>query len=305
MSSFHDRPHDENPYAAPPVSTLTVADEYVQPELVEQPPMSRRIVLPVILFVATCASTLLVGDRTFNGDGWGYAFCVMLILLTHELGHFVQAVRYGVPTSLPFFIPMPLSPLGTMGAVIGMRGHMGDRKSLFDIGITGPLAGLLPTLVCCVVGIHIARVGPVPRGAALFGDPLLLKLLTYIKFGALPAGHEVMLNPILFAGWVGLLVTSLNLFPIGQLDGGHILYGLLREKAHLVARTLLLACLLWMGLTGNLGWSLMLILLVITGPDHPPTADDTVELGAGRTILGWATLLFVIVGFTPTPFSFA
>ena len=303
MSSFDDHRH-ANPYAAPPASSVALTDEYVQPEVV-RPPLSKRILTPLLLFVATCASTLRVGDIMFNGDGWGYAFCVMMILLNHELGHYIQAVRYGVPASLPYFIPMPISPLGTMGAVIAMRGHMGDRKALFDIGITGPLAGLVPTLVCCVVGMHLAHVGPVLRGAELYGDPLLLKFLTYLKFGSLPAGHEVMLNPILFAGWAGLLVMAVNLFPIGQLDGGHILYALLRTKAHIVARTLLLVCLLGMALSGNLGWSLMLMLLVITGPDHPPTANDDVPLGTGRIILGWATLLFLIVGFTPTPFSFA
>lgn len=296
MSSFDDHRHF-NPYAAPPASAATVEDEYVRPEIVQRP-VSRRILTPLVLFAATCVTTYLAG-------GWGYAVCVMLILLTHELGHYIQAVRYGVPASLPYFIPMPISPLGTMGAVIGMRGHMGDRKALFDIGISGPLAGLVPTLICCVVGMQIAHIAPVPAGSAVLGDPLLIKLLSYIKFGPMPPGHDIMLNPILYAGWVGLLVTAVNLFPIGQLDGGHVLYALLRTKAHIVARLVLLACLLAMGLTGNLGWSLMLMLLVITGPDHPPTADDDVPLGTGRIILGWATLLFLIIGFTPTPFSFA
>lgn len=256
----------------------------------------RRVWLPAVLFLATCVSTFLVG-------GWEYALSLMTILVCHEMGHFLQARRYGVPASLPFFLPMPISPIGTFGAVIGMDSRVGDRKALFDIGISGPLAGLVPTLIFCVIGIQQAKVDVIPAGGALqFGEPLLFQFLSWLRFGPLPEGYTVFIGPMAFAGWVGLLITSLNLLPIGQLDGGHILYGLLQRKAHGVATFLLLGAVGAVVAFGYYGWTLMLFLLFLMGPKHPPTANDYVSLGAGRTVLGWLTLAFIPIGFTPTPF---
>ncbi len=286
--------------------------EVILAELVPERPMygvpvarRRRIGLPVLLFVATCLSTLLVGSAGSGlAHGLMFALPLMTILICHEAGHFLQARRYGVYASLPYFIPMPISPIGTFGAVIAMQARMGDRKALFDIGITGPLAGLVPTLIFCVVGLHWSQVVTLPKGggAFLLGEPPIFKLLTHHIFGPLPPGKDILLHPMAFAGWVGLLVTALNLLPIGQLDGGHVLYGLLREKAHQVASMLLLAAavaVVWYGLWG---WTLMLMLLMLMGPVHPPTANDNVPLGPGRIILGWLTLAFIPIGFTPTPF---
>lgn len=278
-------------------------EEYVMAEVVptdmEEVPPHRIPVMPVVLFLASCASTYLVG-------GLAYSIPVMGILLCHELGHYLQARRYHVPASLPYFIPFPFSPIGTMGAVIGMRGHMGNRKALYDIGISGPLAGLVPTIICCLIGISWSYVGEIPRGPAQstlqFGEPLLFKWMTRWYFGPLAEGQTVFVHPLGFAGWVGMFITALNLIPIGQLDGGHVLYALLREKARIVAWTLLFAAFAAVIIGGRYEWSLMLLLLVMIGPSHPPTADDTVPLGTGRIILGWLTLAFVIVGFTPTPF---
>ncbi len=254
----------------------------------------RRIRLPAVLFLATCASTFFVG-------GWVYALSLMTILVFHEMGHFLQARRYGVPASLPFFIPMPFSPIGTFGAVIGMDARVGDRKALFDIGISGPLAGLVPTLIFCILGIQRAE-AQLAQGTGLqFGEPLLFQFLSWLRFGPLPEGYTVYIGPMAFAGWVGLLITSLNLLPIGQLDGGHILYGLLQRKAHGVATFLLLAAAGAVVAFGYYGWTLMLFLLFLMGPKHPPTADDNVPLGAGRTVLGWLTLAFILIGFTPNP----
>jgi membrane-associated protease RseP (regulator of RpoE activity) len=277
----------------------------------------RRRRLPALLFAATCLSTLWVGTQ-LGGDGVGtlaafmaglrYAVPLMTILFCHEMGHYLQARRHGVPASLPYFIPVPLEPIGTFGAVIGMAPRIGGRRALFDIGISGPLAGLAPTLLFCVWGLHLSRAVPAfghPRGWVI-GSPLLFQYLTHLRFGALPGPFFVNLDPMAYAGWVGLLITSLNLIPIGQLDGGHVSYALWREKAHRVATLLLFAALFlvilhWRTL-GN--WTLMLILLFFLGPLHPPTADDAEPLGPVRTALGWLTLAFVIIGFTPTPFSY-
>jgi membrane-associated protease RseP (regulator of RpoE activity) len=260
------------------------------------------VMLPLILFLATCYTT-------WSAQGPAYAAAVMIILLAHEFGHFLQANWHRVPASLPFFIPMPAPPIGTMGAVIAMQPGIGDRRALFDIGISGPLAGLVPALLCSVVGLQLSHVEPISVAAAApnamsVGKPLLFQFLASQTFGAVPAGYVIDLHPIAFAGWVGIFITALNLIPIGQLDGGHVLYALLRTKAHVIAQALLLGAMIGVVVFGYWGWLLMLLLLSWMGPIHPPTANDEVPLGTGRTILGWITLLFPIVGFTPSPFTF-
>jgi membrane-associated protease RseP (regulator of RpoE activity) len=266
---------------------------------------------PVILFLATCYTTYSVGEMTFGQDfqyaGFLYSVPLLTILVCHEFGHYLQARRYHVPASLPYFIPVPLPPLGTMGAVIGMRGNSWNRKELFDIGITGPLAGLVPTLIFCVIGLQLSMVvdrpppGTEASGHAI-GAPLLFRYLVELILGPLPPDKTIALAPLAYAGWVGMFITALNLIPISQLDGGHVLYALLRRKAHIVASLLLTAAIVAVLVTQNYQWSLMLFLLVLIGPNHPPTADDSVALGTPRIILGWLTLAFVIIGFTPTPF---
>jgi len=295
---------------------------YVTVEVVPEPPeeqwappprrFRRRVWVPVILFVLTCASTLEVGSRLGSAGSkpWMYALPLMTILLCHEAGHFLQAWRYRVFASFPYFIPMPYSPIGTLGAVIGMEARVGDRKALFDIGITGPLAGLVPTIVCCTLGLRWSELVRVPDGIpGSLGEPLLFKGLAWMTFGRLPEGVDILLHPVAYAGWVGLLITALNLFPIGQLDGGHVLYGLLRRRAHSVAWLLLvgagasmLIAAFGCGYVPVLQWLLMSVLLLAMGPRHPPTANDYVPLGPIRQVLGWLTLAFVPIGFTPVPF---
>ena len=217
---------------------------------------------------------------------------------------------------------MPFSPIGTMGAVIAMEPRVGGRRALFDIGISGPLAGLVPTLIFCVWGLYQSVPEPLHRtthGSDLnLGAPILFGWLydriCWQRFAPLPRGYYLPINAMAFAGWVGLLITSLNLIPIGQLDGGHVLYALLRKKAHRVAQFLLRAAwflvilnVLWPSALGGTArlwpWIPMLLLLtLLVGPIHPPTADDDEPLGVGRTILGCLTLAFIVVGFTPTPF---
>jgi membrane-associated protease RseP (regulator of RpoE activity) len=308
----------------PPDDNLDSDQDIIRAEVVEVMPGApwqwqevrpvrprRRWRLPLLLFVATCLSTWLAGIDL--KDGWRaglllglrYAVPVMTILICHEMGHFIQAWRYGVYASLPYFIPMPISPIGTFGAVIAMEPRMGHRRALFDIGITGPLAGLVPTLIFCVVGLHYSKPEIASHAHAewSYGAPLLFRFLAEHIVQQVPEADVLLLDPMAFAGWVGLLVTSLNLIPIGQLDGGHILYALLRRKANRVASLLLLAALMLVVLNWRTlgGWTLMLFLLLMMGPMHPPTADDNEPLGAVRIVLGWLTLAFIFVGFTPTP----
>jgi membrane-associated protease RseP (regulator of RpoE activity) len=192
-----------------------------------------------------------------------------------------------------------------MGAVIVMQPGMGNRRTLFDIAVTGPLAGLVPALLFSILGLQWSQVVAIgDQGAGLMlGEPILFKLLAYSVFGGLPDHQHIALHPVAFAGWVGIFITALNLIPIGQLDGGHILYALLRGRAHVVAHMLLAAAMVAVVIWGYWGWTLMILLLMLMGPAHPPTANDHISLGIGRTVLGWASLLFVPVGFTPVPFS--
>ncbi len=164
-------------------------------------------------------------------DGLAFSVPLMFILTCHELGHYIQSWRYGVYCSLPYFIPLPFGPIGTMGAVIGMGGEVPDRRALFDIGISGPLAGLVPTLICCVIGMSQAQVVPRIGGVFEFGDPLLMLWLSDLYFGPIPGEMTIYLNAVGMAGWFGLFLTTLNLFPIGQLDGGHVFYAILGRRA--------------------------------------------------------------------------
>lgn len=254
-----------------------------------------RRTVPLLLFLATCASTYFVG-------GLAFSVALMLTLTCHELGHYLQARRYGVPASLPYFLPMPLTVIGTLGAVIAMHPGMGNRRSLFDIAISGPLAGLVPALVFSAIGLALSEVSPAGQGFLALGEPLLFQGLAYAIVGPLPEGMEIYLHPLGYAGWVGIFITALNLIPIGQLDGGHVLYALVRGKARVVASGLLIAAAVAVVAFGYWGWTLMLLLLLVMGPIHPPTADDSVPLGPIRTGLGWSALAFVSIGFTPTPF---
>ena len=203
--------------------------------------------------MATCLSTLYVGSGASSSARTGgtgllyglrYAVPVMTILLCHEMGHFIQAHRYGVYASLPYFIPMPFSPFGTFGAVIAMEPRVGGRRALFDIGISGPLAGLVPTFIFLIIGLQHSTYAIPPRQAtAVRRSAACFGFLADWILGPMPKGYEIITDPMAFAGWVGLFITSLNLIPIGQLDGGHVLYALLRRKAHKVAKFLLFAAL--------------------------------------------------------------
>jgi membrane-associated protease RseP (regulator of RpoE activity) len=283
---------DEEPYILAEVAPTDVAE------------VKRTHHLPLLAIVlyATCFIT------TFSLGGPIYAAAVMGILSCHEAGHYIQARRYRVPASVPYFIPVPYpySLIGTMGAVIAMRGHMGNRKALFDIGISGPLAGLVPTLICTIGGLWCSQIQQIPAGAhgVEFSEPLLFRWLIEWRFGPIPADSTVIAHPLALAGWVGVLLTAVNLFPAGQLDGGHILYAILRKKAHVVAWLVILGAAAGMVLTQQFMLMPMLILVMVFRPEHPPTADDDVPLGIGRMILGWLTLAFVFVGLTPTPFVF-
>ena len=230
----------------------------------------------LLLFAATCVSVFLAGlapgepfgslanvqsvvSKFESGalakdwigmfqNGAIYFGAVMTILIAHEMGHYLQARRHRVPATLPYFIPFPISPFGTMGAVIVQGAGVADRKKLFDIAISGPLAGLVFALPIAVIGIRTSTVAYIDpaKGALQYGDPLLLQWLARWIHGPIPEHYDLTLNAWLFAGWVGIFITALNLMPIGQLDGGHILYTLIGPRAHRIALLLLAVALSFM-----------------------------------------------------------
>jgi membrane-associated protease RseP (regulator of RpoE activity) len=288
----------------------------------------RRRLLPLVLFLLTCFFTYAAGtyrwqptvfglqiDRAGNEhwsleatwaqlqhnwqDGLVYMGCVMAVLLAHEMGHFLMTVRYRVPASYPIFIPMPIMLTGTMGAVIGMEGFRANRRQMFDIGLAGPLAGLVITIPLVWIGIKIGDRALPQHGGFIFGDPLLAKWLIQWLRPDIAPGEIVAMNPIYMAGWVGMFVTGLNMMPISQLDGGHVIYALFLRRSRVIARSFLLAAIAYIVLTGQVGWTLMVVIITFIGVDHPRTSNDTISLGPVRTILGLASLVLPVLCFTP------
>ena len=279
--------------------------------------------LHVTLFVLTLATTTFVGAQHYLGyasdfgrqrvfintalwvQGLWYSGTILLILGTHELGHYLACRYYQVDASLPFFIPMPMVLTGTLGAFIRIREPIPTKRMLFDIGIAGPLAGFLFAVPTLFVGIAMSPVVRVPEDLAGFnlGEPLLFRAATWLTWGAIPDGYSLNLHPMAFASWFGLLATALNLFPIGQLDGGHISYAVLGRRSTTV--TLVAICLA-IGLTffslSWLVWTFLLIAMTLAmGPRHPRTVDEDIPLDRMRIWLAVVALIVFVLCFTPNP----
>jgi membrane-associated protease RseP (regulator of RpoE activity) len=268
----------------------------------------RRLRLHVLLFLATVASTTLVGfyfAGTWSG-ALGYSAAIISILLFHEMGHFVLCLRYRVPATLPYFIPIPALPFGTMGAVIRMRGQLRSRQSILDIGAAGPLAGLIIAIPLLFWGLQRSTLAPVgelsAQGGFRLGESLLFGWIAGLALPNPGGDLEILLHPVAMAGWAGLFVTGLNLLPIGQLDGGHILYALLGTQARWAGRLFLLF-LAGLTLFVHRGWwPLILLLLFFVRTGHPPPIDPR-PLGRGRTVLALAMMALFVVTFVPRPLA--
>jgi membrane-associated protease RseP (regulator of RpoE activity) len=250
----------------------------------------------VLLFALTAGSIYFTG-------GPRMMVALMSILLAHEMGHYVMCRRYRVDATLPYFIPLPvLSFVGTLGAFIRMRSPIPDRRALMDIGVSGPLAGFLVCLPVLVLGLQEARIAEhAPSAAGLtLGEPLLFQWAAHWVKGPIPEGSDLLIGPVGLAAWFGLLVTALNLMPIGQLDGGHVAYALLRRHHRSVTRVALAACVVLLYLRPT--WLLWTVLLLVLGRRHPPTLHDARPLGPARVGLGLAGAAVFAVCFTPNPF---
>jgi len=287
----------------------------------------KRWRLGLVLFLLTCASMWLSGshalvflefrgwpipillfDRLLASDGPLFVLAMMSTLFAHEMGHYLQTLRYRVPADVPFFIPFPLSPIGTMGAVILMGGRNRNRKELFDIGLSGPLAGLIVILPFLLYGVKTAAASPASlivdweNTTGYYPDCLLVKwAIAWLRPELLPH-QQLDLSPFLLAGWGATLLTGVNMLPISQLDGGHVAYALFGKRAHWLARASLLAAGIYIIVSQDYGWSLMFALtLFLLRPDHPPTHNDAAPLGWPRWILGFISLFIPVICLAPLP----
>ena len=220
----------------------------------------RRTWIHILLFILTVASTFIVG-------GPAYSITIILILLGHEMGHYFMSRRYGVRATLPYFLPFPFSPFGTLGAVIRMESTISSRKSLFDTGVAGPFTSLLLSIPAIMIGLRFSEVIPTSQlkeGTIRLGDPLLFSFIQRLVLGEVPGNYDILLHPIGYAGWVGLFVTALNLLPVGQLDGGHIAYALFGKKSRIIF-FIAIAVMAYITVFQNPGWLLLLILFILFG----------------------------------------
>lgn len=279
-----------------------------------------------LLFGATVLTTLYVGAGMSDArppddlwwplfhfwQGWPFALSLLSILLAHEMGHYLVSRRNGVAATLPYFIPLPIpdflgNVLGTLGAVIRMKGVIPNRRVMLDIGAAGPLIGLLVTLPVLVLGLSLSQVEPLPvdQAYSMEGNSLLYLLIKYAMFGQwLPSnGVDVFIHPVAFAGWAGLLVTSLNLIPAGQLDGGHVMYSLLGDRAQMFRWPIVLG-LAALGLFVWPGWFLWAGLVFFLGQGHPPPLDSLTRLDRKRKVLAVSVLAVFVLTFTPQPLIF-
>ena len=258
-----------------------------------------RLWLHVTLFLATIASTTLWHSLL-------YSACLMGILTAHEFGHYFAARRYRVAVSLPYFIPMPLSMIGTMGAVIRMSRWIPNRRALFDISAAGPLAGVVLAIPVSFVGLMLSTHQPIggESSGIPLGEPLLFELFERILFGAPSDGTVLLLHDVAFAGWVGLFVTGLNLLPMSQLDGGHISYAVFGKRSELVGWTVF-CVLLAVCLTISYQYALFLVLMLFMRIRHAPTLDDAVPLGRSRKVIALALVVVFALSFVPIPISVA
>jgi membrane-associated protease RseP (regulator of RpoE activity) len=245
-------------------------------------------------------------DAGFYINGLWYSLTILAILGCHEMGHYVACRYYGVDASLPFFLPAPLPLTGTLGAFIRIRARIPSRVALFDIGLAGPIAGFVVAVPALFLGLALSATERLPenfQGVEL-GEPLLFRAAAWLVWGDVAEGLSINMHPVAFAAWFGLLATALNLFPIGQLDGGHVAYAVLGRRSTLIT---LLMIVVAIGLTSFVSsswmvWTvLMVVMLFVIGPHHPPTLDDRVALGSTRIALAVFGLIMLIVCFTPAP----
>ncbi len=258
----------------------------------------------LILFLLTCGTTFTAGllpQMSWRAGLW-YSGGIISILLAHEMGHYLMCRKYGIQVTLPFFIPFIPVGFGTLGAVIRMESLIPSRKALFDVAVAGPIAGFVLTVPAIYFGAKFSSVvepSVVDSGMISLGESILFGKLSSLAWSGTLADKDLLLHPLAYAGWGGLLVTALNLLPIGQLDGGHIVYAVF-GRHHRVITLVGLAGFAFIALFKYPPWLLLLALLLWFGRDHPPALDER-PVGRGRKLIGLLTLIIFVLSFTPQP----
>jgi len=281
-------------------------------------PLINFLLLVATIFTTLAAGAGLAGINLAGAVGSGsprliiqavlagipFAGALLAILGVHELGHYLAARYHRVSVTLPYFIPMPFNGIGTLGAFIALKSPMKNRRELFDIGIAGPLAGFVVAVPLLFLGVllsPVTRIGAQTLtldfvGSSIFIDAVVGLLRT------VPADMTLALHPVLFAAWLGVLITGINLLPVGQLDGGHIAYALFGRRAHTVARVTFFL-LLFAGLILSTNWFFWALLVLVGGLRHPAPLNDISRLGPVRRLLGYATIALFFLIMIPQPFA--
>lgn len=272
----------------------------------------------LVLFVVTLISVLAIAALSEGAEFWlrpqeilwglPFAISFMLILGAHELGHYFLARYHNVAVTLPYFIPFP-TLWGTLGAFIQLRSPTLTRKQLFDVGVAGPLAGLIVAVPVLFVGLFLSEIQPLPSNGEPYimeGNSIFYWLSKFLVFGqAFPSadGYDVFLHPLAWAGWSGLALTMFNLLPAGQLDGGHVAYVLFGRHARFIS--LGVVALMILLIPFWIGWVVWaLLIFFLTGVDHPPPLNDVAPIGPGRKFLGYFMILVFLLLFSPVPIQF-
>ncbi len=349
VSAYDQLADSLKPYDITPMFRLDHGQQLVYLAPKKPDPKPTRVSINIVLFILTVLSVMLVGAQqlvtpTLPGilgqiiaflqsmlSGWPYALSLMSILLAHEFGHYFMSRHHKTAATLPYFIPLPFPPLGTMGAAILMQGTPKNKRILFDIGVAGPLAGIIVAIPILFYGLsisHLITIVPTNGMISEEGNSLLYLFAKYFTFGKLlptpaslhgmtfglywlryfftgqpvPNGAtDVFTSPVAFAGWAGLLVTALNLIPAGTLDGGHVIYSLFGEQAKklfpFIWGVLILLGLFWQG------WWLWAVLLLWLGRVHAEPLDQITQLDSSRRAIALLVMIIFILTFSPVPFA--
>ena len=288
----------------------------------------------IALFIATVITTFLAGYLQGGtvGSGISFSLSLMFILGSHEMGHYYYGKKYGILITPPYFIPVPPPFIaGTMGAFIRIKSQITSKKALFDIGVAGPIFGIIAAIPVLIVGIWMSQIVPVQdigEGEVIrLGDSLIFSFFVQMIHGTIEEGYDIFLHPAAFAGWIGLFVTALNLIPSGQLDGGHLVYSLFNKKIHSAVSHISILVIIILGVgteplaalissagiginipgylifDGWAGWIIWAFLLIFMGAKHPPTIYEETDIGSVRKVVALITLLIFIGSFMLVPFS--
>ncbi len=322
MSLNQQDPTQDDDLQPPPVSVEPpqrpfIPDDFLLEEVdVKENKKGRNpLIIPAILFVLTSFTTLLTGAFLEGANpfrnplefrlGIPFAGTLLLILFCHEMGHYIASKRYGVIVTPPFFIPGPWFPfgIGTFGAFIRIKSPIFQRRALLDIGAAGPIAGFVVSIFAAAIGIYSSQIviATNPLASIHLGDPLIFTFIANLVGKVPPEGYDIQLNSIAFAAWIGFFVTTLNLLPIGQLDGGHIIYALLGKKHRYISMAVIVI-LVMLGINGWKGWYFWAILTAVFGVNHPPVMDGPVPLDFKHRMVVLASVVIFILTFMPNPF---